>query len=171
MIDLEVLQRALLDRGVLSGPQIGDGVVRGMAFVDAAGAEVVLIVDPEVDDGDEPADADELVAAAERIVALSEGEWAAIIAAIVAEIEDAVGDEPVREMTRLDDDLRLHAVVVLSEAVLLAFDAPTQFPDSTIRVQLDADLQVDDLEVHSGAETVAFDDLDGLLDHVTDGED
>jgi len=170
MIDLELLQRALLERGVLSGPQVGDGIVRGTAFVDAAGAEVVLIVDPEVDDDEEPAAAGDLVAAAERIVALSEGEWAAIVASIVAEIEDAVGDEPVRETTRLEDDLRLQAVVVLSDAVLLAFDAPTQFPGSTIRVQLDADLRVDDLEVDSGAETVAFDDLDGLLDHVTDGE-
>ena len=167
MIDLELLQRRLLERGVLSAPQIGDEVIRGSAFVNAAGAEVVLFVDPEVDD-DEIADVDDLVAAAERIITIGESDWSAIVAAIIAEIEDAVGDEPVQQTMRLEDDLRLHAVVVLVDAVLLAFDAPVQLPDSTIRVQLNDDFLVEDLEVDSGLETVEFDDVDALFDHRSD---
>jgi len=56
--------------------------------------------------------------------------------------------------------------------VLIAFDAPKQFPDSRILVQLDDDLDVANIEVRDRAEveTVEVDDIDDLLDGLS-GDD
>ncbi len=73
------------------------------------------------------------------------------------------------EQIDLRDDLEATSVVVFADAVLLAFLAPKQFPDSRILVQLDDDLEVDGVEVREldGSETIAFDTLDDLLDHIS----
>lgn len=165
MANLDALRGALLERGVLADPRLGDGIVRGRAPLDAAGAEVAVVVDPETDDGE--VDLGALVDAVERVLTIDQSTWRGIVDAIVAEIEDAVGDEPIQETTSLEDDLVLETVVVLTDAVLLWFHAPKQFPDSRIRVQLDEDLELDDLEVDD-AEEVEFDRLDNLLDHVSE---
>ena len=56
--------------------------------------------------------------------------------------------------------------------MLIAFDAPKQFPDSRILVQLDDDLDVANIEVRDRAEveTVEVDDIDDLLDGLS-GDD
>ncbi len=57
--------------------------------------------------------------------------------------------------------------MVFVDAVLLSFLAPLQFPDGLIRVQLDADLAFEDIDIEiEGVETVIFDGLDDLLDHL-----
>ena len=70
------------------------------------------------------------------------------------------------------DDLEATSVVVFADAVLIAFDAPKQFPDSRILVQLDDDLDVANIEVRDRAEveTVEVDDIDDLLDGLS-GDD
>lgn len=69
----------------------------------------------------------------------------------------------------LRDDLDLTSVVVFLDAVLLSFVAPLQLPDGVVRVQLDADLAFEDIEVQieDGVETVTFDTMDDLLDHLS----
>ena len=100
---------------------------------------------------------------------MSESRWRTIIDEIVDDIEDAVDDEPVAEQTALRDDLEATSVVVFADAVLLAFLAPKQFPDSRILVQLDEDLEVDGVEVRDldGIETIEVDSLDELLDRIS----
>ena len=97
-------------------------------------------------------------------------QWGLIIDQIVGEIEAAVGDERVKESTRLRSDLVLKSVVVLAEAKLLRFEAPRQFPDSWIHAQLDEQFGLDDLAIAArdvGAETMSFDTVEDLLDHVS----
>jgi hypothetical protein len=93
-----------------------------------------------------------------------------VIDEVAADIEDAVDDDaPVIDQTDLRDDLEATSVVVFADALLLAFDAPRQFPDSRILVQLDEELEVSGIEVRErdGVETVEFDTLDDLLDHIS----
>ena len=97
-------------------------------------------------------------------------QWRVIVDEVVDEIEAAVGDEPVNETTPLRADLALKSVVVFASATLLRFEAPRQFPDSWIHVQLDEALAFEDLAVDArdpDAQTVSFDTLDDLLDHIS----
>jgi CRISPR/Cas system CMR subunit Cmr4 (Cas7 group RAMP superfamily) len=88
-----------------------------------------------------------LLAAVERVLTISDSSWQGILGEVAEEIEEAV-DQDVSEASDRRDDLALASVVVFHDAVLLSFAAPRQFPDSWIRVQLDA-----------------------LLDHVSAAED
>lgn len=115
-------------------------------------------------------DATVLLRRIDQILGVSPAQWGLIIDQIVGEIEAAVGDEPVKESTSLRSDLVLKSVVVFAEATLLRFEAPRQFPDSWIHAQLDEQLGLDDLEVAArdvDAETMSFDTVDDLLDHVS----
>ena len=76
-----------------------------------------------------------------------------------------------QETTSLRSELVLKSVVVFAEATLLRFEAPRQFPDSWIHAQLDGQLALDDLAVDArevDAETVSFNNVDELLDHVSE---
>ena len=69
---------------------------------------------------------------------------------------------------RLTDKLPKVAPDGLPAAVLLSFLAPLQFPDGVIRVQLDADLAFEDIDIEiEGVETVTFDGLDEMLDQLS----
>ncbi|MDC0672290.1 hypothetical protein [Nannocystis radixulma] len=158
---------------LLSAPYAADGIVIGGARVPAAGADVMVNVDPELD---ERPDLDEgaLLAAVERVLTMTTAQWQRIVDAIAEDIEDAVGDQNVIETTDLRDDLALRSVVVLPDAVLLSFAAPKQFPDSWIRAQLSEDLVVDDVvvdEKDDDIETVQFESGDDLLDHLSSSDD
>ena len=166
---LDALLARIVDSGLLDEPVAENGLVYGRATIDAAGTVVTVNVDPELEDHDE-VDEDELLEAIGRILSVNESRWRAVIDEVAADIEDAVDDDaPVIEQTDLRDDLEATSVVVFADALLLAFDAPRQFPDSRILVQLDEELEVSGIEVRErdGVETVEFDTLDDLLDHIS----
>ncbi|MBN6191280.1 MULTISPECIES: hypothetical protein [Microbacterium] len=165
---LDRLLARIADSGLLDDPVAENGLVYGRAGIDAAGATVSVNVDPELDEHDE-VDDDALVATLERVLSVNESRWRAIVDEVASDIDDAVDDEPVVEQIDLRDDLEATSVVVFADAVLLAFVAPKQFPESRILVQLDEELEVDGVEVRAldGSETVEFDTLDDLLDEIS----
>lgn len=150
---LDHLLARIVDSGLLDDPVAENGLVYGKATIDAAGAVVTVNVDPELDDDEETLDDDALLAAIARILSVSESRWRAVIDEVADDIDDAVDDEPVLEQIDLRDDLEATSVVVFADAVLIAFDAPKQFPDSRILVQLDDDLEVANIEVRDRAES------------------
>lgn len=144
---LDDLLARIIDSGLLDDPVAENGLVYGRATIDAAGAVVTVNVDPELEDDEENLDVDALLAAITRILSVSETRWRAVIDEVADDIDEAVDDEPVIEQTDLRDDLEATSVVVFADAVLIAFDAPKQFPDSRILVQLDDELEVASIEV------------------------
>ncbi|QNA91360.1 MULTISPECIES: cytochrome C5 [unclassified Microbacterium] len=173
---LDSLLARIAESGLLEDPIAENGLVYGRASIDAAGTVVNVNVDPELDDDDEAGedvDHDALIAALSRVLSVGESRWRAVIDEVATEIDDAVDDEPVIEQVDLRDDLEATSVVVFADAVLLAFLAPKQFPESRILVQLDEELEVDGVEVREldGVETVEFDTLDDLLDDISRDED
>ncbi|AQY00201.1 cytochrome C5 [Microbacterium foliorum] len=169
---LDHLLARIVDSGLLDDPVAENGLVYGRATIDAAGAVVTVNVDPELEDDEEILDDDALLEAITRILSVSETRWRAVIDEVADDIDEAVDDEPVLEQIDLRDDLEATSVVVFADAVLIAFDAPKQFPDSRILVQLDDDLDVANIEVRDRAEveTVEVDDIDDLLDGLS-GDD
>ena len=144
---LDDLLARIVDSGLLDDPVAENGLVYGRATIDAAGAVVTVNVDPELEDDEESLDADALLGAITRILSVSETRWRAVIDEVADDIDEAVDDEPVIEQTDLRDDLEATSAVVFADAVLIAFDAPKQFPDSRILVQLDDELEVASIEV------------------------
>lgn len=144
----DALLSRIVDGGLLDEPVAENGLVTGRATIDAAGAAVTVTVDPGLEDDGPDVDEDALVETASRILTVGEVRWRSVLDEIALEIEGAVGDdEPVIEQADLRDDLEVTSVVVLADAVRLAFDAPRQFPGSRILVQLDDELEVADIEV------------------------
>lgn len=163
------LSDELARRGLIAAPEIEDSFVYGPARFDPTGTDVMVNVDPEVEERGE-FEAAGLADRVERVLRLDVPAWHAVIERAASEIEEAVGSEPVATATDLRDDLDLKSIVVFVDAVLLSFDAPHQFPDSVIRVLLDEEFAVDDVEVDGrddDVETVTFDSLDELLDHLS----
>lgn len=145
---LEELLALITDSGLIDEPVVNDGLVRGRAPLDAARTVVTVEIDPELEDR-EPGDLDKdaLLEILAGILSVSERRWQAVIDEVVAELEDAVADVQVIEQTDLRDDLEASSVLVFTDAVLVAFDAPRQFPESRILVQLDDELAVVEIEV------------------------
>ena len=167
---LDTLLARIVESGLLEDPIAENGLVYGRAIIDAAGTTVNVNVDPELEDvQSDDVDHEALVAAVARTLSVGESRWRSVIDEIVADSEDAVDDEPVAEQIDLRDDLEATSVVVFADAVLLAFLAPKQFPESRILVQLDEDFEVDGVEVRDldGSETIDFDTLDDLLDEIS----
>ncbi|WP_203043164.1 hypothetical protein [Pimelobacter simplex] len=165
-MDIQRLVDALAP--LLRDPEAEGDFAYGMADLPAAGTDVMVNVDPELEDRDD-VEVDVLVDRVAAFLALTPEQWEEVASRTVAEIEAAVGDQPVAEPTSLRDDLALTSSVVFVDAVLLSFVAPLQLPDAVVRVQLDQDLHFEDLEVEiEGVESVSFDDLDDLLDHLSE---
>lgn len=172
---LDSLLARIVESGLLEDPIAENGLVYGRASIDAAGTVVNVNVDPELDDEDDSDDVDHdaLIEAVSRILSVGESRWRAVIDEVATDIDDAIDDEPVVEQIDLRDDLEATSVVVFADAVLLAFLAPKQFPDSRILVQLDEDLEVDGVEVREldGSESIDFDTLDALLDEISGSDE
>lgn len=165
-MDIQRLVEALAP--LLRDPTAEGDFAYGMADLPAAGTDVMVNVDPELEDRDDVEVAD-LVDRVAAFLALTPEQWEQVVARTVAEIEDAVGDQPVAEPTALRDDLALTSSVVFVDAVLLSFVAPLQLPDAVVRVQLDQDHRFEDVEVEiEGVESVGFPDLDSLLEHLSE---
>ncbi|WP_434428233.1 cytochrome C5 [Nannocystis pusilla] len=170
---IDQLRDELARSGLLSAPYATDGIVIGAARLPAAGADIMVNVDPDLEEQPE-LDAGALIAAVERVLTLTTAQWRQIVDVIAEDIEEAVGDEQVIETTDLRDDLAVRSVVVLPDAVLLSFAAPKQFPDSWIRAQLDDDFEVVEVivdEKDDGIETVEFASADDLLDHLSETDE
>ncbi len=165
---LDALHRRISDEGILDDAALGDGIVYGRARFHGAGADVTVNVDPELDDVSDP-DSDALIDGVERILAMTESRWTALIETVATEIEDSIADDQVVEQTDLRVDLEAASVVVFADATLLSLAAPRQFPDSRILVQLGEDFEIENVEVADGdgAETIGFASLDDLLDHIS----
>ncbi|MDH6590266.1 hypothetical protein M2165_000155 [Variovorax sp. TBS-050B] len=164
------IREAIASSGVLTDVEVREDIVVGRARVLAAQADVWVNVDPELQDGGAP-DVAALLRGIDQMLGISPTQWDLIIDQIADEIEAAVGDEPVQETTSLRSDLILKSVVVFAGATLLRFEAPRQFPDSWIHAQLDEQLALEDLAVDArevDAETVSFNTVDDLLDHVSE---
>ncbi len=142
---LDDLLLHVTESGLLDDPALRDGIVQGRAQLEAAGVDVVVDLDPEVDAGE--ADPSELVDGLRRILTVSERRWRAVVDEAASDIEDAVGEVEVTEQRDLRDDMEATAIVVFADAVLVSFVAPKQFPDSRILVQLDDELEVTGVEV------------------------
>ncbi|MGX1804347.1 cytochrome C5 [Nocardia sp. NPDC055321] len=168
MDPIDRLGEEISRRGLLTAPESGAGIIFGTARVPALGLVVTVNVDPELDDRDD-LDAEALLSGIERLVGLPAGQWARLCDEIALEIEEAVGDQPVEEETDLRADLTLRSTVVFHDAFLLSFAAPKQFPDSWIRVQLDAEFALQDLVVdpRDDDDAIEFDSLDDLLDQLS----
>lgn len=168
---LDILLSRIAESGLLEDAVAENGLIYGRASLDAAGTDVSVNVDPELDgdESEEDVDPDALVAAVARVLSMNEKRWRAIVEEVALDIEDAVGEEPVAEQIDLRDDLEATSVVVFADAVLLAFVAPRQFPESRILVQLDEQLEVDGIEVREpdGTEVIDVDTLDELLDLIS----
>ncbi len=163
-MDIQRLADALSP--LLRDPAAEDSFAYGLAHVPAVGSDVMVNVDPELEDRDDVA-VDELVERVAAFVAITPEQWSQVLTDVVAEVEEAVGEQAIAEPTALHDDLALTSSVVFVDAVLLSFVAPLQFPDGVIRVQLDTNLAFEDMDVEiEGVEPVAFDGLDDLLDHL-----
>lgn len=151
---------------LLREPAAEEDFVYGLAAFPATGTDVMINVDPELEDRTDvevPALVDRVAA----FLALSPEQWDTLVTRTVTEIEEAAGEVAVPVALR--EDLDLTSVVVFIDAVLLSFIAPLQLPDGIVRVQLDADLAFEDIEVQieDGTETVTFDSMDDLLDHIS----
>jgi len=144
---LDNLLARIVDSGLLDEPVVENDLIYGRASIDAAGTVVTVNVDPELEDDDDVLDDDALIAALTRILSVNETRWRAVIDEVADDIDEAVDDEPVIEQVDLRDDLEATSVVVFADAVLLAFDAPKQFPESRILVQLDDELDIANIEV------------------------
>lgn len=151
---------------LLREPAAEEDFVYGLAAFPATGTDVMINVDPELEDRTDV----EVTALVDRVaafLALSPEQWDTLVTRTVTEIEEAAGEVAVPVALR--EDLDLTSVVVFIDAVLLSFIAPLQLPDGIVRVQLDADLAFEDIEVQieDGTETVTFDSMDDLLDHIS----
>ncbi|KRB76438.1 hypothetical protein ASE01_15860 [Nocardioides sp. Root190] len=153
---------------VLQDPVAEDDFVYGMAALPAAGTDVMVNVDPETEDRDEVPVAD-LVEKVRAFLAITADQWDQVLTDTIREIEEAAGSQSGLVSSALRDDIALTSSVVFVDAVLLSFVAPLQFPDGIIRVQLDENLRFEDIEVEiEGVESVSFEGLDDLLDHLGD---
>ncbi|MFS0853324.1 cytochrome C5 [Microbacterium sp. 179-I 3D4 NHS] len=143
----EELLARVIESGHLDEPTAEDGIVRGRAHLEAAGADVTVSIDPELDDDEAEVDAEELIENVARVLGVTEKRWRAIVGEAADDIEDAVGDAEVGEQRDLRDELEATSVVVFADAAVVSLIAPRQFPDSRIVIQLDSDLEVDNIEV------------------------
>lgn len=168
---LNALAQELTRRGVIAKPEVEDTFVYGLARFDAIDAEVMLNVDPEPEEQEEPEPA-VLADQAERVLAISGSEWTVLLDRVASEIEEAVEADEVFEQADLRDDLVLRSIIVFIDVVLLSFDAPKQFPDSSVLVQLDADLAFEAVEVEpdeddDDGETITFGTVEELVRHLS----
>lgn len=172
MTQIAHLRDVIAASQLLQDVQADDGFVVGRVRFQAAGADIHVNVDPELADNPEM-DVDTLIANTQRFLAMPADHWKQLINDIALEVEEAVEGDAVQEPTDLRDDLRLHSVAVLADAVLLSFAAPRQFPDYWVRAQLQEDLTLEDISIdeRDGVETIEFKSLDDLLDNLSSDHD
>ncbi|KQQ49453.1 hypothetical protein [Plantibacter sp. Leaf314] len=129
----------------------------------------MLNVDPEPEEQEVEPEPAALADLAQRVLSIPAAEWKVLLDRVVSEIEESDELDEVVETAELREDLVLRSVIVFIDAVLLSFDAPKQFPDSSVLVQLDADLAFEAVEVEAddddeeGGETIEFSTVEELV--------
>ncbi|KQQ49460.1 hypothetical protein [Plantibacter sp. Leaf314] len=147
---LTALAEELTRRGLVASPEVEDTFVYGLA----RDAEVMLNVDPEPEEQEVEPEPAALADLAQRVLSTPTAEWKVLLDRVVSEIEESDELDEVVETAELREDLVLRSVIVFIDAVLLSFDAPKQFPDSSVLVQLDADVAFEAVEVEPDEELV-----------------
>ena len=150
---LTELLRRVTESGLLDEPSIDDDTVIGLAHLDAAGVEVEVDLDPEIEDVDDP-DIDAIMASVSDILTVTEDRWRAIVDEVATEIEEAVEDDELSADIDLRTDLEAVGVGVFADAIIVVFAGATSFPDALVHVQLTPELEVEDIEI------VGYDDED-----------
>lgn len=152
-MSLQPLADRLAATGLLADPGVEETFVHGTAHFLAAEANLVVNVDPDVED-DDPAsiDVDELVARLAAFLEMKPMRWFEVIEDVADEISET--PELLEELTllpqdRLREDLEIVTIVVFPDAVLLEFNAPQQFPGAIVRAQLNDDHDLEDLAVEA----------------------
>ncbi|MCC4248388.1 MULTISPECIES: cytochrome C5 [Microbacterium] len=143
---LNDLLRRVTESGLLDEPTIDEDTVVGLAQLDAAGVEVEVDLDPEIDDVDDP-DVDAIMASLSEILSVSEDRWRSIVDEVVSDIEDALEDDELDAEIDLRTDLEAVGVGVFADAVIVVFAGATSFPDALVHVQLTPELEVEDIEI------------------------
>lgn len=143
---LNDLLRRVTESGLLDEPTIDEDTVVGLAQLDAAGVEVEVDLDPEIDDVDDP-DVDAIMASLSEILSVSEDRWRSIVDEVVSDIEDALEDDELDAEIDLRTDLEAVGVGVFADAVIVVFAGVTSFPDALVHVQLTPELEVEDIEI------------------------
>ena len=143
---LNDLLRRVTESGLLDDAQIDEDSVIGVGHLDAAGVEVEVDLDPEIDDEDEP-DLDGILSNLKDILSVTEDRWSAIVDEIATEIEEAVDDDELSADIDLRTDLEAIGVGVFADAIIVVFAGQTSFPDALVHVQLTPELEVEDIEI------------------------
>ncbi|MDQ1083170.1 MULTISPECIES: cytochrome C5 [Microbacterium] len=156
---LNDLLRRVSENGLLDDAQIDEDSVIGAGHLDAAGVEVEVDLDPELDDEGEP-DLDAIVGNLRDILAVSEERWRAIIEEVASDIEDALEDDELDADVDLRTDLEAIGVGVFADAIIVVFAGETSFPDALVHVQLTPELEVEDIEIIGDDEDDEDDDED-----------
>jgi hypothetical protein len=172
MTQIAHLRDAIAASQILQDVEAADGFVVGSVRFQAAGADIHVNVDPELDDHPEM-DVNALIANTQRFLAMPVERWKQLVNDVVVEVEEAVEEDEAEEPTDLRDDLRLHSVAVFADAVLLSFVAPQQFPQCWVRAQLCEELALEDISIDEddGVETLEFKSLDDMLDNLSANND
>lgn len=143
---LNDLLRRVTESGLLDDAQIDEDSVIGAAHLEAAGVEVEVDLDPEIDDEDAP-DLDAIMSGLKDILTVSEDRWRAIVEEVASDIEDALDDGELDADVDLRTDLEAIGVGVFADAIIVVFAGETSFPDALVHVQLTPDLEVEDIEI------------------------
>lgn len=143
---LNDLLRRVTESGLLDDAQIDEDSVIGVGHLDAAGVEVEVDLDPEIDDEDEP-DLDGILSNLKDILSVTEDRWSAIVDEIATEIEEAVDDDELSADIDLRTDLEAIGVGIFADAIIVVFAGETAFPDALVHVQLTPELEVEDIEI------------------------
>lgn len=161
---LHTLRDTLADERILDDPTVEDSIVYGRAHLDAAGVDVSINIDPELEDV-EDVDWDALYDGVKQLLAIEAPHWAEIMDAVAAEIAEDDGDVDEAELRA---DLEPTSVVVFAEATLISLVAQRQFSDTRILLQLDENLELENVQVgDDDVETIVFASIDDLLDHIS----
>jgi hypothetical protein len=132
--------------GLLEDVTVADETLRGTGTLAATESRVLVTVDPELEE-ESRVDGEALVASLQGILAIPASTWSRLIDEIATEIEEAVSDTAIREQTDLRTDLDVVAITVFADASLFEFAAPRQFPTARLHAQVNAELELEDIEV------------------------
>ncbi|MCJ1706595.1 cytochrome C5 [Microbacterium sp. VKM Ac-2923] len=143
---LNDLLRRVTESGLLDDVQIDEDSVIGVGHLDAAGVEVEVDLDPELEDEETP-DLDAIMAGLKDVLSVSEDRWRAIVEEIASDIEDALDDGELDADVDLRTDLEAIGVGVFADAIIVVFAGETSFPDALVHVQLTPELEIEDIEI------------------------
>ncbi len=143
---LNDLLRRVTESGLLDDAQIDEDSVIGSGHLDAAGVEVEVDLDPEIDEEDAP-DLDAIMSNLKDVLSVGEERWRAIVEEVASDIEDALDDDELDADVDLRTDLEAIGVGVFADAIIVVFAGQTSFPDALVHVQVRPVVVVEDFVI------------------------